>query len=203
VNSIYIGSGADDKIDDICISTMTNGVCGANRTFATGTYKFNIYGWTEGSSFSLDSDVKYFGARVRMKAVGANVTSVAVNGKTVAANGAADVKTVKLTFADNEGILIKFPTEFNYGQYSGRNVTMLGTQTTKIKVHTLDETEQTFLIDYLFDATNLKAAGKVFMYDPKVTTGDAAKLTTSAATGFVSWTVPTVLLFLAAAVMMY
>ena len=68
---------------------------------------------------------------------------------------------------------IDFPTNYNVGTTDGADptgnnmMTVTAGETVKIKVHSASLTDQTVLIDYLFDTASL-GQGKYFVYDPTI-----------------------------------
>merc|ERR1711871_976290 len=69
---------------------------------------------------------------------------------------------------------IDFPTKYNVGATDGADptgekmMTMLATKTVKIKVHSASLTDQSIMIDYLFETASL-GQGRYFIYDPTIT----------------------------------
>lgn len=177
-NKVYFKADGELKLSDgACISEITDGECGEARTWGAGDYKFNAYGWTSGTNFQIPDGGKYLGFRTKLQVVGAEVTALTVNGKSVADNGGDDVSNLSLTFSDVKAASIDFPTKYNIGTVdtTTKTATFTETKTVKIKAHSLNTEEQSIIIDYLFDITDLSEAGKCFIYDPTVKTASSAE----------------------------
>jgi len=170
-----------------CISDIdSNGNCGAAKSYNAGDFKFNTYGWTSGTNFQVPTGAVYLGLRMKVQIVGVTVTNFTVNGgSTVAANGGTDVTSLTVTLAEGVTGTATFTTNYNYGAVNNQTKTadFTGTKNVKIKAHSLNETEQSVLLDYLFDITDLNTADKCFIYDAKITTvgTETAATTTTAA----------------------
>ena len=70
-------------------------------------------------------------------------------------------------------LVIDFPTKYNVGTTANADdtgekmMTVTGTHEVKVKVHGASQTDQSVLIDYLFDSSTL-GNGKYFIYDPTI-----------------------------------
>ncbi|CAE8641885.1 unnamed protein product [Polarella glacialis] len=82
--------------------------------------------------------------------------------------GTSDVISVELT-GNSRSLTINFPQKYNVGNLVGGEAsTPTATKDVKIKVAAVAGDAQSIYVDYLFDAADLQAAGKYFVYDPTV-----------------------------------
>lgn len=187
-----------------CISPLTDGACGAARTFKTGDYKFSIYGYTAGTAFALPKvpttgaeDAKFFGLRtlvaLKLKS-GADVPStnleIHFNGDptlNLETLGSKDVSSFTLyEKGGTESIKYDFPKKYNIFPIptgtSGDMGVPTATKDVKIRV-SLVPGRTAIYVDYIFDAADFNVKDKVFIYDPDVSVGLAPAATSGATTG--------------------
>ena len=109
-----------------------------------------------------------------MSTVGFKVDEVKVNGavwSTATQNN--NVATMELVHSTGT-LKFDFPTDYNVGTTAGADatgqdmMTVTAGKTVKIKVHTVSASDQSLLIDYLFETATL-GSGKYFVYDPTIT----------------------------------
>jgi len=188
-NSVLVPSAPGQAADtitesNVCISEVTNGACGADRTFNTGDFKFSMFGYTSGSSFSNPEGTKYYGIRTKMSLKGTSATVTLNDGVALDAIGSTDVTHLELkeTAGDQRTLVIEFPLHYNYGDKVAAvdgAVPVLGTKEVKIRVSSAGD--GSIYIDYLFDTSELNVADKYFIYDPTVKEkGTAGTATTNA-----------------------
>jgi hypothetical protein len=193
--------GQDDSVDKItektvCITEVaSDGACsGADRTFTAGDFKFSLFGYTTGSSFSPGDGTKYYGIRTKMTLVGTAGTVTLNDGVALDAIGSTDVKKLKLqeTAGDQRTLEMDFPLHYNEGSTTAAlvdgKIPAVATKEVKIKVSKA-ETADSIYIDYLFDVAYLSVANRYFVYDPTVTETTAAAGTTAAPAGSAGTTV--------------
>jgi len=108
-----------------------------------------------------------------MSTVGFKVDEVKVNGavwSTATQNN--NVATMELVHSTGT-LKFDFPTDYNVGTTAGADatgqnmMTVTAGKTVKIKVHTVSASDQSLLIDYLFETATL-GSGKYFVYDPTI-----------------------------------
>eukprot|EP00442_Polarella_glacialis_P007933 CAMPEP_0115095502 /NCGR_PEP_ID=MMETSP0227-20121206/29082_1 /TAXON_ID=89957 /ORGANISM="Polarella glacialis, Strain CCMP 1383" /LENGTH=108 /DNA_ID=CAMNT_0002488889 /DNA_START=65 /DNA_END=391 /DNA_ORIENTATION=- len=75
---------------------------------------------------------------------------------------------------------MNFPQKYNVGDITdvGEASTPTATKDVKIKVAAVDGDADSIYVDYLFDAADLQAANKYFVYDPTV-----SEVSTAVSTG--------------------
>ena len=170
----------------VCISDVSDGKCGSERTFKPNEYKFSIFAYITGANYSttvvagkngFPSGLTDMGVRMKLQTVGFKASDLQVNGRAYDKEKVnEDVKS--FTFTTKRGTLTyEFPTKYNIGTTDGASTdgTMLPvseTKTVKIRVHTVTQTS--VMIDYLFDSASL-SQGKYIIYDPTVAMKDEGK----------------------------
>jgi len=192
---IYTKSGGvltkEDK--NVCITTVsgTPGVCnGPDRTFNPEDFKFSLFGYTSGSSYSPPPANGFLGFRVKYELYGAAATGFTVNGgSTIAANGDNDVTSLKVVLSDGGEINISFETNYNIGTTTagteqvtsgtGLSATIIkaeSTKTVKVKASVVPGSTNAIFLDYLFDGNDFQVADRYFVYDPSIVTQNAAQV---------------------------
>jgi hypothetical protein len=180
VNDFLVPDGPElstTKTKSACISELdtATSTCGAALTYKTGDFKFSLFGFTTGSSFVLPNGVTYLGIRTKLtkKNFPADV-EVTFNGKAKKLDGSTAIGTSDVTSVELAGtsrsLTINFPQKYNVGSIGddGEASTPTATKDVKIKVAAVDGDADSIYVDYLFDAADLQAAGKYFVYDPTV-----------------------------------
>merc|ERR1712232_728027 len=155
----------------VCTSPMAAGsnACGAVVTCNPGAFKFSLFGGTHGNNFQLDAGTTHLGIRTKLSLQG-TTANVLLNADVALANiGTTDVTKLKLveTTGDRRTLQIDFPTKYNVGTSTSYTVPT-ATRDVKIKVSSVAN-ENAINIDYLFDAADLNAKDRWFIYDPPVT----------------------------------
>ncbi|CAE8586287.1 unnamed protein product, partial [Polarella glacialis] len=185
VNDFLVPDGPElstTKTKSACISELEmkfrkswTSTCGRALTYKTGDFKFSLFGFTTGSSFVLPNGVTYLGIRTKLtkKNFPADV-EVTFNGKAKKLDGSTAIGTSDVTSVELAGtsrsFTINFPEKYNVGSigYDGYVSTPTATKDVMIKVAAVDGDADSIYVDYLFDAADLQAAGKYFVYDPTV-----------------------------------
>lgn len=175
-NTERVGDTGAPLEAEICISQITDGVCGAARKFVSDEYKFSVFGLLSGTNYPgsdlADSDFTHVGVRMRMDINNFEVTGALINGdKTLENIGYDDVTSLALKLEDDSWIGIDFPQYYNIGS----GTTNIASKKIKIHISVVEDDEdddaQAIYIDYLFDfgeGEGLDVAGNWFIYDPDV-----------------------------------
>eukprot|EP00746_Dinoflagellata_sp_MGD_P147545 gnl/MRDRNA2_/MRDRNA2_79886_c0_seq3.p1 gnl/MRDRNA2_/MRDRNA2_79886_c0~~gnl/MRDRNA2_/MRDRNA2_79886_c0_seq3.p1 ORF type:complete len:407 (-),score=63.79 gnl/MRDRNA2_/MRDRNA2_79886_c0_seq3:213-1409(-) len=182
--------GAPNGPYAICISEISGGECGAARTFSTGAYKFSLFGYTRGDSYSAVADVTYVAFRMKFKMVGMTGALVTFNGgtKTLDDIGSDNITDILIT-AGGKQFNMSFPQKYNVGSIGAEGPELGTTHDVKIKIYSTAATREAmfFYIDYLFEYADLNTVNKYFVYDPTIgfkepsTSGDSMEAEASGA----------------------
>jgi hypothetical protein len=157
---------------DVCVADLTAGACGPAATYEAGAYKFSLFGYSIGSSFTMPADVTHIGFRTKMALVGTSA-SLTINGdKTLQTIGSADVSYITVS-GSGKTMTLTFPNQYNEGPTTNLN-TPEATKTVKIKISAVAN-QSAIYVDYLFD--KITVANRYFVYDPesKETTGTGSE----------------------------
>jgi hypothetical protein len=170
-NSVLIPASpgsASVSSQDVCIAPLTAGACGPASTYDAGAYKFSLFGYTTGSSFTMPADVTHIGFRTKMALVG-TAANLMINGdKTLSTIGSADVSYLTVS-GSGKTMTLTFPNQYNEGPTTALS-TPEATKTVRIKISAVPN-ESAIYVDYLFE--KITVADRYFIYDPesKDTTG--------------------------------
>jgi hypothetical protein len=191
---------------DACISSISTNTCGAARTFATGVYKFSIFGYTvENVAGAINTAIssttggafEYVAFRQRLTLGGTptgatisfTVTTTAGASMDLDAIAGQDAKGFRLC-VNNDCLEYTFPTAYNYGPLVGGTPSTTGATSGNLKIKISKPSASTCTncayVDYLFPVTGLNAGNKWFVYDPDVKAATASS--TSGACGMSPWT---------------
>ena len=111
------------------------------------------------------------GVRIQLEAYGFDVTNLIVNGKSWDVSMVNEDVNSMFIMGDSGGINYEFPKKYNTGittdAEEDKDMTNTGTHDMAIRISTIDEDKQTFMIDYLFDTSKL-SVDTWFIYDPNV-----------------------------------
>jgi hypothetical protein len=164
---------------DVCMSTAGSNdnppACGANISYTPGDLKFSMFGMLAGSTPTVAANVNYIAVRTNWEIVNYPANHVLTfNGGTSLANlGTTDVTSISVTNepSGTETVSITFQPKYNYGSngHSSQSATLTPGGAKNVKIKAKADGTNKFYVDYLFDAADLKAAGKWWLYDPKVT----------------------------------
>jgi len=197
---------------DACISTIANNACGTARTFATGAYKFSLFGYTiENTANAINGTImntpggqfNYLGFRQRITLGGSPSSATTTYTITKTAGGTVDLDTVAGEDAsgfqlcvDSQCLDYTFPTAYNYGSLVSGQASVTGGVTGSLKIKISKPASSTCTkcayVDYLFPLTGLNAGDKWFVYDPDVTASSptpspSPSSTTSGASNISPW----------------
>ena len=116
--------------------------------------------------------------------MGFKVEEVKVNGATWSAAKQSDNADTLELVHDSGTLKFDFPTDYNVGTTAGAvaggsQMTVTAGKTVKIKVHSVSSTDQSLLIDYLFETASM-GVGKYFTYDPTIKESKTVQATTAA-----------------------
>ena len=167
--------GAPSGPWSVCISPLTNGACGAARSFAEGSFKFSVYGYTTGSAYALPTigssaaTPTEFGVRMKLTLVGATGDiDLHFNDDpalTLAALGSTSVTSFTVTSGALGTISYGFHTDYNIGDIptsgtSGSVPTPTATKQVKIRASAVPSDATSIYVDYLFIASDFTVADK-------------------------------------------
>jgi len=164
-----------------CISEISaDKKCGAKRSIEPDEYKFSIFGYVKGEEYDKDvqagvgefpAGMDKMGVRMQLKATGFKMKDLKVNGKSWVPSMVNEDVNSMFIMGDFGGINYEFPKKYNTGNAKDAEKDIelpnTGTHDMAIRISTIDEDKQTFMIDYLFDTSKL-SVDTWFIYDPNV-----------------------------------
>jgi len=181
---------------EVCISEISNGVCGAARSWSQGDLKYTLFGHLTGTQTAEAlANYKYLGVRQHVtlqRFDEETVTAYFNDGVDLTDMGGTDVKSFTLTFDGTHKVTHVFPNKYNVGNSADCEAAVEGlaacpttadnsfTRDVKIKVSADGSAAGNgVFFDYLFalepstegGSDGLIGNGKYFVYDPDVSSG--------------------------------